>query len=229
MELKAYAQIIWRYLWVVILVPVVALVGSLWLRPAAPTHYTANVRLAVGVTPEAATAENRYYTYDRYYTWLTAEYLADDLVEVVRSRAFADDVRAHLQARYPNLEIGSIQGATNPQKTHRILSVSVTAGTADEAMAIAGAIADVLKTNGSKYLAQLSATNAAIAVIDPPTVLPPAIGLRERLDLPLRLVLALAVGIALAFLLDYLDDSVRGPADLEALGLEVVGEVETHR
>jgi capsular polysaccharide biosynthesis protein len=36
---------------------------------------------------------------------------------------------------------------------------------------------------------------------------------------------ALAAGVALAFLLDYLDDSVRGARDLEALGLAVVGEI----
>ena len=37
--------------------------------------------------------------------------------------------------------------------------------------------------------------------------------------------LALAAGLALAFLLDYLDDTVRGPGDLRALGLAVLGEV----
>ena len=50
-------------------------------------------------------------------------------------------------------------------------------------------------------------------------------GLRERLDLPLRLLLALAAGVALAFLLDYLDDSVRSAAELEEMGLAVVGEI----
>ena len=68
-------------------------------------------------------------------------------------------------------------------------------------------------------------SNAAIRVIDPPALVPQAVGLRERLDLPLRLLLALAAGVALAFLLDYLDDSVRSAADLEEMGLAVVGEI----
>ena len=38
-------------------------------------------------------------------------------------------------------------------------------------------------------------------------------------------VLALAAGIALAFLLDYLDDSVRSPRELEEMGLAVLGEI----
>ncbi len=48
---------------------------------------------------------------------------------------------------------------------------------------------------------------------------------REQLDLPLRLLLALAAGVALAFLLDYLDDAVRVRGDVERLGLEVIGEI----
>ncbi len=51
---------------------------------------------------------------------------------------------------------------------------------------------------------------------------------REQLDLPLRVLLALAAGIGLAFLLDYLDTSVRERRDLEELGLPVLGEVSRH-
>jgi capsular polysaccharide biosynthesis protein len=53
--------------------------------------------------------------------------------------------------------------------------------------------------------------------------------LREQLDLPLRLLLALAAGIALAFLADYLDDRVRGREDVERMGLRVVGEIPKKR
>ena len=48
---------------------------------------------------------------------------------------------------------------------------------------------------------------------------------REQLDLPLRVLLALAAGIGLAFLWDYLDDSVRDRADLEQMGIAVLGVV----
>ena len=41
---------------------------------------------------------------------------------------------------------------------------------------------------------------------------------REQLDLPLRVLLALAAGLGLAFLLDYLDRSVRDRSDLEEAG-----------
>jgi capsular polysaccharide biosynthesis protein len=43
------------------------------------------------------------------------------------------------------------------------------------------------------------------------------------------LILALVVGIALAFLLDYLDDTIRHRADVESLGLPILAEIPTRR
>lgn len=220
MELKAYARILWRWWWVILIVVVVAGAGSLLLRPQASPSYTANMRLTVGLAPEDGAG--KFYTYDQYYTWLTSEYLADDLSEVVKSQAFAADVSKRLGGTVP---AGVIQGATNPQKTHRILTLSVTTGSAEQSMAIASAAAQALQEQGGQYMAQISARNGAIRVIDPPALVPQAVGLRERLDLPLRLLLALAAGVALAFLFDYLDDSVRSAAELEEMGLKVVGEI----
>jgi len=45
----------------------------------------------------------------------------------------------------------------------------------------------------------------------------------------LRLILALAAGIVLAFLLDYCDSSIRGRADLESLGLPIFAEIPPRR
>jgi capsular polysaccharide biosynthesis protein len=50
-------------------------------------------------------------------------------------------------------------------------------------------------------------------------------GLREQLDIPLRALLAFFAGVALIFVLDYLDDSVRGAGDLEKMGVRVMGEI----
>lgn len=220
MELKAYARILWRWWWVILLVTVVAGVGSLVLRPQTPPSYTASLRFSVGLLPEDG--GGRFYTYDQYYTWLTSEYLADDLSEVVRSQLFAEDVSRRLGNSVP---AGVIQGATNPKKTHRILTVSITTSSAEQSIAIANAVAQALQEQGDRYFAQINARNASIRVIDPPALVPQAVGLRERLDLPLRLLLALAAGVALAFLLDYLDDSVRSASELEEMGLRVIGEL----
>ena len=62
-------------------------------------------------------------------------------------------------------------------------------------------------------------------VIDKPVVAAIGKSLREQMDIPIRVVIALLAAIALAFIFDYLDTSVRDARDAEALGLSVVGEI----
>ena len=50
-------------------------------------------------------------------------------------------------------------------------------------------------------------------------------GLREQIELPLRVLLGVLVGIGLVFLLHYLDTSVRRTAELEEMGLRVLGAI----
>jgi capsular polysaccharide biosynthesis protein len=148
--------------------------------------------------------------------------LVDDLSEVVKSRAFAADV-----ASLAGIEVGPgpIQGATSAGKLHRILSVSITWRDEQELAKIANAVAAILTTQADRYFAQLSTDSAVISLIDAPVVVPIGRSLRDRLDLPLRLILAALAGVGLAFLLDYVDGSVRDRADLAALGLPIVGEI----
>ena len=124
---------------------------------------------------------------------------------------------------------GAIQGATSAGKLHRILTVSATWGDPQELATIANAIVQVLTTHGDQYFAQLSTESAMVSLIDAPVVSPMGPSLRQRLDLPLRLVLALLAGIALTFLLDYLDTSIRGRPELEAMGVAVLGEIPPAR
>ena len=73
--------------------------------------------------------------------------------------------------------------------------------------------------------ANLAIPGATVTIIDNPSVSTVTQGLRERLDLPIRALLAFLAGIVLIFILDYLDDSVRSAKDLEKMGLEVMGEI----
>ena len=225
MELRQYWHIVWKRIWIIVVLLIVVLIASLALRPKPAPLYQATMRFLVGVAPEARTGD--YYTYDRYYTWLSSEYLADDLSEVVKYSAFADDVSAHLaQGAEPiSVSPGAIQGSTVAEKQHRILTLRITWGDADELAAVANAAAEVLPQNGPDYFAPIGAGEARFTLIDRPVVVPVGMSLRERLDLPIRLFLALLAGVAVAFLLDYLDDTVRDQADLSAMGITVLGEI----
>lgn len=225
MELRAYWKIIARRWWLPVgLALLVGLISLALQRPwqPRPVSYTANMRFNVGIKPERIPG---VYTYDRYYTMLTSEYLVDDLGEIVRSQAFAGAVSARLAGQGISVPAGAIGGATQPGKLHRIMTVGVTWPNEQDLRPIADAIAATLTESSSAFFAQFSMEEADIRLIDPPTFGVVGRPAREQLDLPLRVLLALAAGLGLAFLLDYLDRSIRERSEVEALGLTVLGEI----
>ena len=83
----------------------------------------------------------------------------------------------------------------------------------------------VLQEQNDKGLPQLGGIPAELVQLDRPIVnqVPP--GIVSQLELPLRVVIALAAGLFLAFLVEYLDPTVRERKDLEAMGLPVIVEI----
>jgi hypothetical protein len=85
--------------------------------------------------------------------------------------------------------------------------------------------AAVLTEENEKGLPQLGGETAALVQLDEPIINPVSAGLFDQLQLPIRVVLAIAAGLGLAFLIDYLDPTVRERKELEAMGLPVMGEI----
>lgn len=231
MELRHYWNIILRRWWLPLGLAVLAALFSLvTLRPwqPQPPTYVASMRYNVGLQPEPRPVSG--YTYDRYYTWLGSEYLIDDLSEIVKGSAFAGAVSRHLAAGGLTLSAGAIQGSTQAGKLHRILTISVSAGRPDDLNRIMTAISQTMQSDLNTFYAGLLSRDAGPApivaiLIDGPHFSAVGPGLRAQVELPLRLALALLVGLALCFFLDYLDTAVRDRDDLEALGLPVLAEI----
>jgi capsular polysaccharide biosynthesis protein len=221
MELRRYWRIVRRRLWIVLVLLAASALSYLLFAPPRTTSYTAGMRFVVGLKPEE---KPNVYTYDRYYSWLTAEYLIDDLAEVVKSQTFAQDVTALSGLNVP---AGAIQGATASGKLHRILTVSITWPDQEQLRTISEAVVETLNDRADDYFAQFGGEQAAVALIDPPQIHPVGPSLRQRVDLPLRLLLAGVLGVALTFFLDYIDDTVRHREDLEEMGIPILGEIPT--
>jgi capsular polysaccharide biosynthesis protein len=229
MELRSYWRIILRRWWLPVgLAVAVGLLTLVMQKPwqPRPVSYSATMRFNVGIQPERIPG---VYTYDRYYTMLTSEYLVDDLGEIIKSNVFAGAVSQRLASQGIVVPAGAIGASTQPGKLHRILTVVITWPDEAQLRAIANASAATLTERSAEFFGQFSAAEADIRLIDPPAVARVGRPAREQLDLPLRILLALAAGLGLVFLLDYLDESVRGRDDLEKVGLEVLGEVPTSR
>jgi capsular polysaccharide biosynthesis protein len=224
MELADYGRVIWRYLWMIIVLPVVVGIGSWVFRPQPAPQYQAGVRFTIGVdAPNAKDVTG----YDPILTsYQASEYIRDDFVEIIQSDSFADDVNAELAkmgAAGIVVHKGNISGAIEKQR--RLMSMTVTWGNPEQAGQVAEAAVRSLTLNNKKYFAQLGSNAASLAVIDRPVVGRVGASLREQLDIPIRVLIALLAALALAFILDYLDASVRDTRDVEALGLSVVGEI----
>lgn len=191
---------------------------------ARPAAYTTSLSFSVGVQPQDPASGE-----EAYYTALASEYLIDDLAEVVRGSEFAAAVSQRLQAQGIAVPPGALQGATQPGKLHRILTVGITWGNPDELAAIGEAVAATIEQEAATFMPRLFAQNGAAYLVNQGGVGEVGPSLRQRLEFPLRLLLALAAGIVLAFLADYLDDRIRSREDVEQMGLKVVGELPKKR
>jgi len=221
MELRQCWRIVRRRIWIVVLLVAIVLGASVAFRSPHPALFQASMRFSVGLEPEAKGGD--YYSYDRYYAWLASEYLIDDLTEVVRSEAFAEAIGRELA----DIDFGA--GAITADKKHRIMTVRIVWRDEEELKSIAEATGKVIQEQSGDFFGQLSGREPDIRLIDPPSIAPAPKSLKERLDLPIRLLLALVAGVALTFLLDCLDDSIRDGAELEAMGIEVLGEIPPAR
>lgn len=255
MELRAYWTIIWRRIWLVILiVGVVALYAGyqyyhLRKTPGALTAYKSDITIQVGLQAHSGVNPSDNVS--------VSESLADALVSgpILSSKEFDTQVSNQIgsdmnliEQRYgPNPDLGdwqssgAIGGALSAARAHSLVTISTTWPTPAGAWAITNAIGEVSTTNICTYLEYVvskevscsSPTSATLPGVSAqvissatvPAVVPGSSVSKETLLVILVLV-ALIAGIALAFLADYLDDRIYSKDDaVNLLQLPVFGEV----
>ena len=227
MELRQYWHIIWKRVWIPLLLLGVVLLASLALQRPAPPLYQASARVLVDVPPLEAVEDMGFDP--RLTAPQATEYLVDDFSLFVSSQAMAEAVSRRLAGQGIQVPPGAIQSSTASEQVHRVVTLRVTWGQPDQALAILQAAVDALREEAPAYFGRLGLEEPQVSLFDGPSVGPLPPSLTQRLDLPVRLLLALLAGIALAFLLDYLDDSVRDRAELEGMDIPVLAEVPGQR
>ncbi len=225
MELRQYWQIVVDRAAVVIgtfLVALVVAAASVYMIPAVASPYQASLILSVQPRPEPR--DGSYYTYDGYYSYLTSEYLNDDLINVVESSDFLQRVRNGVKDFPGGPPSGSIQGV----KAHRVVSLTISSPTAAGALALAKSVEDILTSpsaDASVFDALSAQAQPTVSVVNQPQIVAGPAGRSALLNLAARALVGLVLGVGLAFLLEYLDDTVRR-ADLPGLiDLPVIGEI----
>ena len=219
MELRHYWKIFKRR-WLIVLIPalIVLVVGLATYTPPPPA-YNVGLRFIVAQAPAVASDTDE----QRYYNWLTSEYIVNGLTDWVRGTEFATAVSTELAAQGLEVPAGAIQGGLVPDNTRSMLTLSLTYGDPEVLANMMAAVAKVLIEQNA--LPQLGGETAELIQLDQPVVNQISPGLRSQLDLPLRLILALGAGIGLALLAEYLDPTIRERDEVVKMGLEIMGEI----
>jgi len=225
-----------RRWWLVLGLPLLVLVVSLLTYDAPVEVYQARLSFAVDV-PAAALVPGS----DEGTAAKIGEALIDDLARIISGDVFAEAVAAQL-ADGTSVAAGEIASSLSATDRHRVADVTVTraarpaAGPGDlnalmsELGAIADAVVRELEANGTDWFARLGDEEVRLTVVARPAVvqLPPS--LRSRLEMPMRVTLALLVGIALALLWHYFDERLYEADDAAiAAGAPVIGRIPRRR
>jgi hypothetical protein len=175
-ELRTYARVIWRYIWLVVLIVGVVAIYSgyqyykLHQVPGALVGYNSNILIQIGLD---ATTKGDPNPADNV---TVSEALADTLINstILSSKEFCSDISGQIgrdmseieQQGYgasPDLgnwqDPSAIAGALSAMRAHSLVTISVNWATAAGAWAIANAIGEISSSRMGQYLDYVVATD----------------------------------------------------------------------
>lgn len=229
MQLRYYVAILRRF-WVPILaLPLFVGLLSLAIAVRQPEQYGATARLLVTQTPRLQNPASDFPDFNLQYSWSSSEFILDDLPQVIRSATFAGDVSAWAREQGYEIPPAAIQGGLSAETLHRSITLTGVNGNPETASAMVRGAVEVLQAKGLAYWnrATPDGNGLTIALLDLPGTAAPLGSTRQMvLNVALRVLLAFAAAVGLAFLLHYLDDRVRDAQQVEELmDLQVVGVI----
>ncbi len=226
MELHFYFKVVRRWWWLILLPAAAAGMMALATYHPSPTAFTTSVRFTAG-QPESLPGAAPGYD-PNYYRWLTSEYIVNGLADWVKTGSFAASVSQALAGRGVNAPPAAVQGALAADHARSLLVIYLTWPDPQGLRALTESVAEALQTRSAQAFPQFGGQPPQIVPLDDPASVglgPVGPGLRDRLEVPLKVGLGLALGLALAFAAHALDPRVREREDVEGIGLEVVGEI----
>lgn len=226
MEFRQLVRILLRRWWLILLPALVLGAVAIITYDAPQPTFAATMRFAVGYTPDP----NLQSLYDSFYpAWLASEYIAGGLSDWARTGNFAQAVSEDLAARGDDVPPAAVAASIASDHTRSIVVLYFNGGDPALLQSVAESAARVLQTRNATVFPQNGPHGASVTPLDNPAVGAAPPSLRARLELPIRIGLAIAAGLVLALLAHYLDPMIRDRSDVEALGLSIVGEIPKRR
>ena len=223
MELKIIIRVLLRR-WYLVAIPVVIIAVIVAPEiidegPAVSGGYNTTVRYTAAQVLDAI--PNRDGDYQD--VWLASELTVNAFTEWVRTSKFAEEVA--LALREDGLEVNPAALSISADNERSIGQIFVHWGNEEELVTIADAVIVVLQTRNQDYFPQLGDAPAQVTLLDTPRIAPASVSLPNRFAPFIKLALGVLVGVGLAFLVEYLDPTLRSREDLEALGLPVIAGI----
>jgi capsular polysaccharide biosynthesis protein len=229
MQLRRYVGILRRFWLLLLLLPLLVGALSLALELREPPRYGVSTRLVVSQTPRLSEAEMPFADFNLNHSWLSSEFILDDIPLIVTSRTFAQDVSALLAAQGYEIAPAAAQAGLSASTLHRVVTLSAVADSPEHAEALARGAVAALQANGLRYWSRADEvdTGMSVAVLDPPAGAALLNGPRQLVRaVGLRVGLALAAAVGVAFLWYYLDDRLRDRQQVEEwVGVPVVAVI----
>ncbi len=211
-DLRDYLNIIRRRFWAIVLVTVVAVATSgvisyFFIEPI----YSASTSLMV-IKKDSPTID--------YSTLLMNQQLVKTYGEIAKSRTVAEHVLAELQL---GMTAAELQGTVhvNAVRDTQLIQISAESTSPTQAALIANAVAkDFIR----QVVVIMKVEN--VQVVDPAIAPVAPVKPRPKLNMAVAGVLGIMVGVGLAFILEYLDNTVKSPEDVRRyLDLPVLGTI----
>jgi capsular polysaccharide biosynthesis protein len=228
MELRMLWKVVKRRWWLIALPALAALAYAAYGVMTAPggTHFAASISFTAATPPEG---DEVSYEDGEYYPWLSSEYVVNALTDWVRTSSFAEEVSVELAAQGIEIPSGALRPAIAADNERSVMVLYLNWGDAEQLGAIAEAATTVLQTRSVAYFPQLGEGGVDVVPLDSPAIGAVPAPLSSRLDPLVRVALGLAAGVALAFLVEYLDPTLHERAEVESLGLPVLAEIPPER
>lgn len=226
MELKVYLLALRRRWPIVLALPLLVGLLAVVQEVSRDTTYATDARLRI----ISEQLEGDFTDYPADDNFIASEYAIDDLVEAVRGNVFSEAVAERVRATGIDIGSSEVQSAIASGREHRVLTVTVRSGDPARAEAIAREATAELEVAAFDYIGLPSPdAGAVVRVIDQPGNAKPDTS-RARLLLLLQVIAAAGAGVLLAFLVDYLDDTLHdGDSTAATLGLPHLASVPAER
>jgi capsular polysaccharide biosynthesis protein len=222
MEIKAYLEVV-KQRWKLAIIPtiLILILGIITYR-SPQSNYSVEIKYLIGQAPLKADLQSEEM---RYFNWVTSEYIVHGINDWANGTTFAQEISNEIATQGFEVDPETISNAIRGEVVRSRLTLYMSHGDKEEFEAIVASMLRILRDENIRYVPQLGGDPAKLILLDNPTIEEQPGAILSQVDILLRLIAAVGVGIGVMLVAEYLDPMVRTKNDLVGLNLPILGEI----